>query len=423
MTESFMLIAPEPQLKMATVLDNYNLGTNLSIRPIDQKLRRNLLNIVKEKKCSDDCLQLLLESDVLFCAQIPPRSTKADGSLLIASIYRQIAQDILKRMFRSLRIFQWVPEPLFDYCWFLISGTPDNMNFDTLKMLDSEWEYKDQFTNLDWRIGQNEAEDISLGIKYLQKYWDKLTLLFQLDELNNIFTDRNVEKNCLQYAQEYVIGKIEELMKAKYGQDTVVSREPIVSEGKDGVNAKNNNIEDLQILPTGSDEQQKTWHWIGLRKAYSNKLTDLSLELDERVLDKRLDRTLQFFNSAFALTQPHRFIAFTTCLESLFCTNNTEIAFQLASRIAWFISSDQYEVRSIFFNTAKKLYSLRSKIVHGIKYKSDELENATSELLGLIWIAFEKIIADDNLFKIFRDENECKIFLEALNLGKTFRRE
>lgn len=168
MAKPYMLITPEPQLNLQSELADYNFVDGLSIRPLESNLRRRLLDIAKEKKCSDDCLRLLLESELIFCAQIPSRSTKADGSLLEAFIYRPIAEEILKRIFRCMLLFQWVPAPLFLYCWFHISGTPDDMGLDTPKMLDAEWEYIDQFTNIDWRSGQNEAEDITLGIKGLQ---------------------------------------------------------------------------------------------------------------------------------------------------------------------------------------------------------------------------------------------------------------
>jgi len=416
MAKPYMLITPEPQLKLETQLGDYNFGHGLSIRPLDSKTRRRLLDIAKEKQCSDDCLRLLLESELIFCAQIPSRSTKADGSLLVSFIYRPIAEEILKRIFRCMLLFQWVPAPLFLYCWFHVSGTPDDMDLDTLKMLDAEWEYIDQFTNIDWRSGQNEAEDITPGMKALQRYWDKFSLLCQIDQLNDILIDTNIEKKCLQYAHEHVVGKIEELMKARFGPDTVISESENETNVKSGDNAT-----DLPILPTASDEMQRAWHLVGLSRAYSNELNKLSQELNVHVLDKRLDRAFQFFTEAFRILQPHQFIAFCTCLESLFCTSTTEIAFQIASRIAWFLSRYEYEKRAELFAMAKRLYDLRSKIVHGVKYNYTEIDDSAGQLTAMLRIAFEKIIADDYTFRIFRDEHQkisSKRYLEDLNLGK-----
>lgn len=235
-------------------------------------------------------------------------------------------------------------------------------------------------------------------------------------QLNDIFIDKNVEKQCLRYAHEHVVGKIEELMKARFGPDTVIS------DKEDDTNAKSrDNATDLPILPTPSDEKQMAWHLVGLSRAYSNELNKLSQELDVRVLDKRLDRAFQFFTDAFRMLQPHQFIAFCTCLESLFCTNTTEIAFQLASRIAWFIGSDEYKKRAAIFAMAKRLYGLRSKIVHGVKYNSTQINDSVDQLKVLIRMAFDKIITDDDIFRVFRDEHQkvsSKKYLEGLNLGK-----
>lgn len=369
MSKPYMLITPEPQLKLETQLGDYNLGHGLSIRPLEPKLRRRLLDIAKEKQCSEDCLLL----------------------------------------------FGWAPAPLFSYCWFLVAGTPDDMDLDICEMLDPKWEYLDQFTNIDWRSGQNEAVDISEEMKDLQRHWDKLSLLCQVNELNDIFIDRNVEEECRRYANEYVVGKIEELMKAKHGPDAVIPDKAGSTNVKTG-----DNVTGLPILPTASDEKQRAWLLVGLSRAYRNELERLSHELNVRVLDKRLDRAFQFFTDAFGMTQPHRFIAFATCLESLFCTDSIEIAFQLASRIAWFIGSDDYDKRAAIFAMAKRLYGLRSKIVHGVKYNSTQIDDSADQLEVLVRMAFAKIIIDDDMFRKFRDEDQkaCKKYLEELNLGK-----
>ena len=165
------------------------------------------------------------------------------------------------------------------------------------------------------------------------------------------------------------------------------------------------------------------WLMVGLRRAYSNEMNKFSQEIDVRVLEKRFDRAFQFFTDAFRIPQPHRFISFVTCLESLFCTSSNEIAFQLASRIAWFIGSDEYKKRATIFAMAKRLYRLRSKIVHGVKYKSTKINDSTLQLKVLLRMAFEKIITDDDIFRIFRDEHQkvsSKRYLEELNLGKPF---
>ena len=99
MPETYTIITPLPQLKLRTELSDYNLGDGLSIRPLEPQLRRSLLNMAKEQNSSDDCLLLLIESELVFCAQIPARGTKADGSIVVALTYGLIAEEILKRKF------------------------------------------------------------------------------------------------------------------------------------------------------------------------------------------------------------------------------------------------------------------------------------------------------------------------------------
>lgn len=421
MPEPYTLIAPMPQLKLEIELSDYNLVDGLSIRPLKPHLRRRLLDITKQRKCSDDCLLLLSESELIFCAQIPTRNSKADGSTFFATVYSSIAEEILKRIFRCFLLFEWVPAPLFHYCWFLVAGTPDEMDSDTLKILDADWQHVDQFTNIDWRFGEDKPEDISLGMKGLQRYWDKLSLLCQVDQLKDVFTNEKIEKECLEYAHQYVIGKVEELMKAKYGPDTVVDREPVVFDTEVDTNAeKRSNGNDLPIFPTTSSEMQRKWMFVGLGMAYANAVGKLSQEPNTRIFDRKLDRAFQLYIDAFRMHQPHQFITFATCLETLFCTGSSEIAFQLASRIGWFLHPDDYSKRAKIFAKAKSLYSLRSKIVHGVRFDVNKVRSSGRQMIFLARMAFDKIIRDDAIFHIFRhkDQAVCKEYLEGLNLGK-----
>lgn len=55
---------------------------------------------------------------------------------------------------------------------------------------------------------------------------------------------------------------------------------------------------------------------------------------------------------------------YMTCLEVLFSTGSSEIVHKLAERIALFLGTNNEE-RRLLFDRVKKLYNLRSKLVHG----------------------------------------------------------
>jgi hypothetical protein len=413
MSEVYTILTPLPQIKLRDDLPDHNLGDDLSIRPLKPQLRRCLLNIAKEQKCSDDCLLLLSESELVFCAQIPTRKTKADSSTLVAAVYSTIAEEILKRIFRCLLLFEWVPEPLLIHCWFYAAGVADDINTSTLKMIDPKWEYIDLLTNIDWRSGNVEPEDITLELTLLLKYWDKLSEFCQIDLLKSIFTDKKKEKGIFTSANQYVKQKVEELMKAKYGPDA-----SIVDNESNANAEKKSNGNDLPKTKI-SNTMWSNWFFPAFSRAYSNEVDKLSQELNKRVFNKRFDRAFQFFTDAFRVTEPHRFISFVTCLESLFCTSRAEITFQIASRVAWFLSPGDCEERSRIFTKVKSLYGVRSEIVHGIKYNPDKIEKSEVELITLLRRAFRRVLSDDSIYSIFRGKEQevCNKYLEELSLG------
>jgi len=420
MPETYTILTPLPQLKLLTELSDYNLGDGLSIRPLEPQLRHKLRKIAREKKCSDDCLQLLLESELAFFAQIPTISTKVKEVSLIGLFYSMIADEILKRVFRCLLMFQWVPAPLLIYCWFHAAGSADNIKIETLKTLNPQWECIDRFTNIDWRSGEVESIDITLGFMFLKKYWNNISELCQIEFLRNISTDKKKQKGIVASANKYVERKVEECLQAKYGPDTF-----IVNEESSATSKKKSKDDDLPILPTPSASMQARFFIQGFSSAYFKEIGKLSQELDQRVFNKRFDRAFQFFTEAFRLAEPHKFVSLTICLESLFCTSRAEITFQLASRIAWFLYPTDYKKRMETFTKVKKLYDFRSRIVHGTNYSSSKIDKNENELISLSRKAFCKILEYDNNYKIFRhkDQDKCKKYLEGLNLGQDKQKE
>jgi len=420
-SETYTILTPLPQLKLSIDLPNYNLEEGLSIRPLEPQIRRSLLNLAKEQEeCSDDIFLLLTESELVFCAEIPSTGKKKVNKILLpALMYHSIAEEILKRVFRCLLLFEWVPEPLLFYCWFLATGSADSMDLDSFKMLTPEWQHIDQFTNIDWRTGHVEPEDITLGMAGLQTYWDKLSIFCQIDALKRIYIDKKKEKEIVAAVNKYVLKKVEELMKAKYGPDAVLLDSD--DDANSGEKSNDDNLPKSKI----SRAMRDRWFIGGLAQAYSNEVDKLSQKLYKKPSDKKFVRAFQFFTEAFRLQEPHRFIAFATCLETLFCTNRSEITFQLASRIAWFLYPDDCKERFNVFNKVKSLYKLRSEIVHGTKYSHTKIVNAEGEAIDFAREVFCKILSDDKIYNIFlnKDQNSLKKYLEGLNLGQDRQKE
>jgi hypothetical protein len=103
----------------------------------------------------------------------------------------------------------------------------------------------------------------------------------------------------------------------------------------------------------------------------------------------------------------------TIALESLFSTSSQEISYQVSTRSAWFmypkIDSQNNNIRTRYYNTIKKYYDIRSKIVHGnfenIKNELDKLNEIDKYIEGNLNChvrdILKTIITDTNLINIF----------------------
>jgi hypothetical protein len=65
-----------------------------------------------------------------------------------------------------------------------------------------------------------------------------------------------------------------------------------------------------------------------------------------------------------------RVVMYVTCLETLFSTDASELTHKLAERVAWFIGEDTMDRMEVFANV-KRVYDVRSKIIHGAVPKGE----------------------------------------------------
>jgi len=80
---------------------------------------------------------------------------------------------------------------------------------------------------------------------------------------------------------------------------------------------------------------------------------------------------------------PMRLVNNTIFLESLFSGSNTEIAFQIAASVSWYLRADHNaDERMKLFSDVKQLYGYRSKVVHGADISSKNRNLQESVLFG-----------------------------------------
>ena len=79
----------------------------------------------------------------------------------------------------------------------------------------------------------------------------------------------------------------------------------------------------------------------------------------------RVSRAFYFLQSARATVfLPLKVAHYCTCFETLVSTSSTELAHQVAERVAVLISEDSQERMEVYRNL-KRAYDTRSKVVHG----------------------------------------------------------
>jgi hypothetical protein len=324
----------------------------------------------------------------------------------------------MPRIFNCLLLFDWVPPPLIRYPWFTVEGTPDQPDLSSAILVDPQWEYYDTFQNIDWRAPDAEPIDITLSLMALKVFWAKLSQLCKFDMLNASFTDPARLKGYWESGKQNVFTNVNNLMKAKYGPDAEIvlpddPTHPVAATPSSPSSANRPKSSKISSRLTAK------WHLEGWISAYNSAIRKLSNDLSSGPSHLRFFRAFQFFTHAFRVPDPHRYVALSISLESLLCTQRSEVTFQLAGRAAWIIDPSHFDKRKEVFSKVKHLYDFRSKIVHGVHYPTKELDESKHELTTLIRKAFFQILSSDKLWGIFSntDDRICRSYLDNLNLG------
>ena len=417
MSEVYTILTPLPQLILKkTIPDKVQdelRKEGFSFSPMTPQLYRNLVNLAKDKQCSDGIILLLqdthfLESGAIFCAKIPTPMPVSKLHLLNGILYSSVADEILQRLFNCLLLFGYVPKPFRRSLWFLAKGAPDQIDINTLVLLEPEWDY------YAWEIKYAEPTQADYIIYSLLNNWYRLSSVAKIDLLNEIFTNEKKQEFYNKSGKDNTLKKAKEIIKVRYGPDAhfIESDIPKVT--------NNSNEKEIHAdhSPKISIQQSIKWFIQGWQRAYFKEIDKLTSKI-KVVSEHRFIRAFQFFTDACRLSNPHRFVALTTPLETLFCTTPREITFQLSSRIAWFLEPDDFIKRTELFSVVQDLYDTRSKIVHGSKYDVSKVEKTVEDLEDLDRRVFLKILSSDPIYKMIFDKNQksWEQYLGRLNLG------
>jgi len=413
----YTILTPLPQLILkrpipAKVQDELS-KEGFCFSPMNLQLYRNLVNPAKNNQCSDEIILLLqrtLEGGAIFWAKIPTPMPVSKLFSLNGIIYSAVADEILQRLFNCLLLFGYVPKPFRRSLWFLAKGEPEQRDIDTLALLEPSWNY------YDWEIKYAESVQADYIIYCLLNNWNKLTSLAKISLLNELFTNQKKQEFYNKSGKDNILKKAEEMIKVRYGQDAHFVESDISEITSDSNEKEITTVHPPKISP----QQSMKWFIQGWQSAYFKEVDKLIRKLKD-VSGQRFIRAFQFFIDACRMSNPHRFVALTIPLETLFCVTSREITFQLSLRIAWFLEPDDFIKRNILFTFVQDLYGTRSKIVHGGKYDAGKIENTVGDLEDLDRRIFLKILSCDNLYKIMFDKNQesWEKYLDGLNLGKS----
>ncbi len=134
----------------------------------------------------------------------------------------------------------------------------------------------------------------------------------------------------------------------------------------------------------------------------------------------RIANAFEFFRVGLNATAWQlRFVFFVISLESIYSTSNVEIAYSLSQRLAWFLASDSKE-RIDYFKKAKKIYNIRSQIIHGSRVERGLRKEALELIVDLEEMArqtLRKILVEKKLIGIFSNTDILKNYLDALTLS------
>lgn len=372
------------------------LEEGLLFTKMESELRRRLLNVAKSAGASDDVLEVLLESELIFWASVPPLPSTLEGTplKLTTALYSVVAGAILNRVSNWLMIFNLhSPVPAWP-CWFSAIGSLGRIELETAAIQDPQWK---EVRTPSYGPDDSRFREANKSIELLGLMWDRLTPLLKVDKLKSIFCDEAKWQGYFDAADAFAQRKREEFAAIRSEE----SGEPVKAQ------LEGNEYDD--------------WWFDGVINAFGQAVRKLDFELEQGPRGRRLIRAIQFLSNSVMLPHPHQFIAVITSLESLFSKESAEVSHQLATRSAWFLHPNDGSKRVETYQEVIALYKLRSDIVHGRVYNISNMMDRIVASDIIIRQVLMAILSNDRVLALIldKDPNLYDKYLARLSLGQT----
>lgn len=154
-----------------------------------------------------------------------------------------------------------------------------------------------------------------------------------------------------------------------------------------------------------------------LRAGFPDVLDKYVTDANKNVLIRAIEFAAVGFQSHHI---PSRLVNNTIYLESLFSNSQTEIAFQIAASVSWYLEPRRNVAERLkLFSEIKDLYSYRSKIVHGadISKNDSKLHGALIFSEELNTRVFQRILKNKHVNIFSKKQSERQKELKLLSLG------
>ncbi|MCX5674620.1 MAG: HEPN domain-containing protein [Planctomycetota bacterium] len=389
------LVTPVPQWDVPENWDGCELDPGFRIAPMPSQVRRSLLNALKECEGTghEAAMEVVNQANTMAMAQIPGIRRDHPNAFVNGLLYQMVADALLRRVFECCRLFQYNDDPggYWHCCWFLGMWESAAQTFERVKCMHSEWLPDNIPPSTD-----PDSVDPAEALAKVALNWERLRTLCLINAFVRLYSDPKKQQGFWKAGQARVEREAEQLVRLRSAES---------SGQEDPVRVKI------------STRQSAVWQLEGFRDAYRQALD--KLEARDYGRGSRLTRAFRLFTDVHSLPLHHRYLSLTMCLETLLGMGKDELTFQLGLRVGWLLYPTQGETRKRFLRMVREYYNFRSKIVHGVPFKMQEVEVNYAFLRGITRMVLEKVISEDRLFSIFSGNKPeaCDAYLNELAIG------
>lgn len=138
---------------------------------------------------------------------------------------------------------------------------------------------------------------------------------------------------------------------------------------------------------------------------------------EDNISANRVLRSIAFYKLAVETYYTAvRFLNYNIAMECIFTTSDKKIKEQLSERVALFLTDSNSE-REKIKGKVRKIYKLRSEIVHGDSLEKPKIEKVNDLILSLenyLRLTYLEILKDKKLLNIFVSKKEVKKYFKKM---------